>query len=117
MRGDDLARDVEPETDALSLGAGHAEELLEDALLVLGRNSRTLVLDLEPDQSLLRPRAHHDPAPLWAVPDRVSHQVVEDEVDAVRVDEHRQPRLDAGPMLSAKSSVARHPPRRRRALA
>src|SRR3954463_14460681 len=76
VRRDDLPRDVQTEADPFPFGPGHPEELLEDTLLVLGRDARPLVLDLEADEAALRPGPHQDASALRAVADGVADQVV-----------------------------------------
>src|SRR6266404_5288452 len=85
VRRDDLPRDVQAEADPFPFGPRHPEELLEDALLVLGRDARALVLDLEADEAALGPGPHQDAPALRAVADGVADQVVEHEADALRI--------------------------------
>src|SRR5207248_7862610 len=90
---DDLARDVEAEPDSLALGSRHAEEFLEDAMPVFRRNPGALVAHLEPDLLVIRLRPDLDLAALRAVADGVGDQVLEDEPDPVRIDQHGRHRL------------------------
>ena len=92
MRGDDLVRDVETEPDSFALGARDAEEFLEDPLAVLGRDPRPLILHFETDVLVVRPRTDLDRSAAGAVPDGVADQIVEDQADALGIDEDRQHR-------------------------
>src|SRR5207248_10135540 len=76
-RADDLARQVEAEADPFPLGARNAEELLEDAVTVFGRNAFAAILHLEPDGVALGPGPDGDLGPGGAVPERIADQVVE----------------------------------------
>src|SRR5947207_3148540 len=87
LRPDDLARDVEAETDSLAASAGDAEELVEDTLPVFRRDPRSLIAHLEPHLRTLGARAHFHPRAGLAVPDGIADQVVEDQRDPVAIGE------------------------------
>src|SRR4030088_2345608 len=70
VREHDLARDVEAEPDPLPLRPRHPEELLEDALLVLGRDALAVVLHLEAHGAILCRGAQLDAVPTAAVAER-----------------------------------------------
>src|SRR4029077_17147084 len=85
---DQLSTDVEAETGpahpAGHLGVG-AVELLEDLLLVLGRNPEPLVPDVEAEKAVALLDADLDAAAVGGVLDRVLDEVDEHLPDLVRV--------------------------------
>src|SRR5256714_15658158 len=77
---DELAADVQAEAaaaDAVRLRRVEAVELLEDPLVLLGRDAGSLVADRDRDRPLVRPDAHLGAAVARGVLDRILDQVVE----------------------------------------
>src|SRR5690349_17677552 len=88
VRLDDLSREVEPQADAAGPRARDAEELLEDALVILRRNALPHVLHLEPDGPLALDGGDLDAATVGRVPDGVRDEVREHELDAFPIGAH-----------------------------
>ena len=83
-------RDVEPEPHPAALRPGHLEEPIEDPIEVLGRNALARVLDLESGPLARSPHANLHPSARRGVAHRIPEQVVEDDVDPLRVGLERE---------------------------
>src|SRR5438270_3178579 len=77
VAGRDLAHDGEAQPAAGARGAGHAVEAFQNALALLGRDARAVILDFHERPPVARPGAHGNVAAARRVFDRVVDQVAE----------------------------------------